>query len=110
MICLPTAASIAVAMSLPGVMAGVNEEFRPPGTKGGIDRSRLRVSRMAEPTNPRWEVSQPMIVLGVILLLLGLLFHVGILWTIGIIVLIIGAVLLIAGQAGRPVMGRRYWW
>jgi hypothetical protein len=51
-----------------------------------------------------------MIVLGVILLLLGLLFHVSILWTIGIIVLIIGAVLLIVGQAGRPVMGRRYWW
>jgi hypothetical protein len=51
-----------------------------------------------------------MIVLGVVLLPLGLLFQVSILWTISIIVLIVGAVLLMAGQAGRPVMGRRYWW
>jgi hypothetical protein len=51
-----------------------------------------------------------MIVLGVFLLLLGLLFNVSILWTIGIILLIVGAILLIAGRAGRPVMGRRYWW
>jgi hypothetical protein len=51
-----------------------------------------------------------MIILGVVLLVLGLLFHVSILWTIGIIVLIIGAVLLIVGRAGRPVAGRRHWW
>jgi hypothetical protein len=51
-----------------------------------------------------------MIVLGVILLLLGLLFHVSILWTIGIIVLIVGAVLFIAGSAGRPIGPRRHYW
>jgi len=51
-----------------------------------------------------------MIILGVVLLLLGLLLHVPILWTIGIIVLIIGAVLFLLGSVGRPVAGRRYWW
>ncbi len=51
-----------------------------------------------------------MIILGVILLLLGLLFHVSILWTIGIIVLIIGAVLFIAGSAGHAIGPRRHYW
>jgi hypothetical protein len=49
-----------------------------------------------------------MIIIGIVLLLLGLLLHVGILWTIGIIVLVIGAVLWIAGAAGRPLAGRRH--
>jgi hypothetical protein len=51
-----------------------------------------------------------MIVLGVILLILGLLFHINLLWTIGIILLIIGGILWIAGSVGRPVMGRRHYW
>jgi hypothetical protein len=51
-----------------------------------------------------------MIVLGIILLVLGLLLHIGILETIGIIVLIIGAILFLLGSLNRPVMGRRYWW
>jgi len=51
-----------------------------------------------------------MIVLGVVLLLLGFLLHVGILETIGLVVLVIGAVLWIAGALGRPVAGRRHYW
>lgn len=51
-----------------------------------------------------------MLVLGVILLLLGLLLKVGILWTLGIIVLIIGAVLFLLGSTGHPVAGRRHYW
>jgi hypothetical protein len=50
-----------------------------------------------------------MIILGVILLILGFVLNISILWTIGIIVLIIGAVLWILGAVGRPVAGRRYW-
>lgn len=50
-----------------------------------------------------------MIILGVILLILGLLFKISILWTIGIIVLVIGVVLLLAGSTGRAVGGRRHW-
>jgi hypothetical protein len=51
-----------------------------------------------------------MIVLGIVLLLLGLLLDVGILWTLGIIVLIIGVILFVLGSVGRAVGGRRHYW
>jgi Family of unknown function (DUF6131) len=50
------------------------------------------------------------LILGLILLLLGWVTGIGILTTIGIILLVIGAVLWILGATGRPVGGRRYWW
>lgn len=51
-----------------------------------------------------------MIVLGVILLILGLLFHISIITTIGIILLVVGAVLFLLGSLGRPIAGRRHYW
>jgi Zn-dependent membrane protease YugP len=51
-----------------------------------------------------------MLILGVILLLIGLFAHIPILWTIGIILLIIGAIFWILGATGRAVAGRRYWY
>jgi hypothetical protein len=51
-----------------------------------------------------------MIVLGLILLVLGYLLNISILWTIGIILLVVGAVLWIAGAVGRPVAGRKHYW
>ena len=51
-----------------------------------------------------------MIVVGLVLLLLGLLLSVPILWTLGIIVLIIGLVLMLLGSTGRAVGGRRHYW
>lgn len=51
-----------------------------------------------------------MIAFGVILLILGFVLKVQILWTLGIILLVIGAVLWILGSVGRPVAGRRYWY
>ena len=51
-----------------------------------------------------------MIALGVILLILGFVLKIQILWTIGIILLVVGAVLWILGSIGRPVAGRRYWY
>ena len=50
-----------------------------------------------------------MIILGVILLIAGFLLKISILWTIGIIVLIIGVVLALLGSAGRAVGGRRHY-
>ena len=50
-----------------------------------------------------------MIVLGVVLLILGFVFGIPLLWTLGIVALVIGAVLWIMGSLGRPVAGRRYW-
>ena len=51
-----------------------------------------------------------MIVLGVVLLILGFVFHMSWLWSLGIVALVIGAVLWIMGSVGRPVAGRRYWY
>ncbi len=51
-----------------------------------------------------------MIVAGIVLLLLGLLLGVGILYTIGIILIVIGAVLWIVGSTGRAVGGRRHYY
>jgi membrane-bound ClpP family serine protease len=51
------------------------------------------------------------IVLGIILVVVGYLVpNLAILATIGWIVLAIGLILLVLGQVGRPVGGRRYWY
>lgn len=51
-----------------------------------------------------------MIVLGLVLLLLAYLTGVAALWTIGVLALVVGAVLLLVGGSGRAIGGRRYWW
>jgi drug/metabolite transporter (DMT)-like permease len=52
-----------------------------------------------------------MIVLGIVLLIIGYIVpQLAVLQTIGIILLVIGAVLWVAGSVGRPVAGRRYWY
>jgi hypothetical protein len=49
-----------------------------------------------------------MVILGVILLILGLVFGVPILWTLGLILLIVGVILWIAEGAGAS-WGRRWY-
>ncbi|HEU5265953.1 MAG TPA: hypothetical protein VFU35_04610 [Jatrophihabitans sp.] len=51
-----------------------------------------------------------MIVLGVILLIIGFVTGVNIIWILGIIAVVIGAILAILGMAGREVGGRRVWY
>ncbi|MDP9093149.1 MAG: DUF6131 family protein [Actinomycetota bacterium] len=51
-----------------------------------------------------------MVILGAILLLIGFVAKIAIVWTLGIIVLVVGAVLAIAGTAGREIGGRRHWY
>ncbi|MFD0360712.1 DUF6131 family protein [Nocardia sp. GCM10030253] len=51
-----------------------------------------------------------MIILGVILLVVGFLLGIPLLTTVGVVVLLIGVVLMIAGMAGRPVGGRRHYY
>jgi hypothetical protein len=51
-----------------------------------------------------------LLIFGLILLLLGFLLKVSILWTIGIILLVVGAVLFLLGSTGRAVGGRRHWY
>ncbi len=50
------------------------------------------------------------IVLGVILLLIGFIAKIAIVWTLGIVALVVGAILAIAGAAGRELGGRRHWY
>ncbi|MBF6353140.1 hypothetical protein IU449_01005 [Nocardia higoensis] len=51
-----------------------------------------------------------MIVLGLILLIVGWLLGINLLVTAGIVVLLVGAALWIAGSVGRPVGGRRHYY
>lgn len=50
-----------------------------------------------------------MIILGIVLLLLGYLLGVGILQTLGIILLVVGVVLYLLGTTGRAVGGRKHY-
>ncbi|MFF1380569.1 DUF6131 family protein [Streptomyces sp. NPDC058308] len=51
-----------------------------------------------------------MIALGIILLVIGMLAGISILWTIGIALVIIGAVLWVLGAVGHSVGGRKHYW
>lgn len=50
-----------------------------------------------------------MIVVGFVLMLIGFIAGIPILWSLGILVLVIGLVLLLLGAAGREVGGRRHY-
>jgi hypothetical protein len=51
-----------------------------------------------------------MIILGVVLLIVGFLIGIPIIWTLGIIALVIGLILAIVGAGGRAVGGRAHYW
>lgn len=51
-----------------------------------------------------------MIILGVILLVIGYIAGISILWTLGIILIVIGAILWILGSVGHAVGGRNHYW
>lgn len=51
-----------------------------------------------------------MIILGIILLVVGFLTGIGILWTIGIILAVIGAILWILGALGHAVAYRKHYY
>lgn len=50
-----------------------------------------------------------MIILGIILLIIGFVAKIAILWTIGIVIVVVGAVLAVLGMAGHAVGGRRHY-
>ena len=51
-----------------------------------------------------------MIFLGLVLLIIGFIASIPILWTLGIIVLIVGLILAVLGSTGRAVGGRRHYY
>jgi len=50
------------------------------------------------------------IILGVVLLVIGFLTKIAILWTLGIIALVVGVILALLGAAGREIGGRRHYY
>jgi uncharacterized membrane protein HdeD (DUF308 family) len=51
-----------------------------------------------------------MIMLGVVLLVLGFITGISIVWTLGIVAVVIGAVLAISGRSGHQLAGRSHWY
>lgn len=51
-----------------------------------------------------------MIILGLVLLLIGFVSGIAFLWTIGMLLLIIGLVLWVLGAVGHAVGGRRHYY
>ncbi|MGA7172577.1 MAG: DUF6131 family protein [Candidatus Dormiibacterota bacterium] len=51
-----------------------------------------------------------MIVFGVILLIVGFVLAIPVLWTIGVILLLIGLALWVLGSVGHAVGGRRHYY
>ncbi|WP_313675921.1 DUF6131 family protein [Mycolicibacterium sp.] len=51
-----------------------------------------------------------MISLGIVLLVLGFVFKISILWSIGIVLLVVGAALWILGSLGHAVGGRNHYY
>jgi hypothetical protein len=50
------------------------------------------------------------IILGLILLLIGFVTGIAIVWTIGVIVLVVGLVLWLLGSMGHAIGGRRHYY
>jgi hypothetical protein len=50
------------------------------------------------------------IIIGLVLLLIGLLAGIPILWSVGVILVVVGAILWLLGAAGREVGGRRHYY
>jgi hypothetical protein len=51
-----------------------------------------------------------MITLGIILLIIGFIAKIAVLWSIGILLLLVGLVLVVLGSMGRAVGGRRHYY
>jgi hypothetical protein len=51
-----------------------------------------------------------MIILGVVLLIVGLVAKITIVETIGVILIVVGAVLFLLGSTGRAIGGRRHYY
>ena len=51
-----------------------------------------------------------MFTLGIVLIIIGALANIPILYSIGVILAVVGAVLFVLGSMGRAVGGRRHYW
>ena len=81
--------------------------------------TRAFTAGVSAPDQPGWAPSlEPgrtwyaltMIIVGLVILLLGVVLAIPILWTIGVVLVLVGAVLWILGATGRAVGGRNHYW
>jgi fatty-acid desaturase len=70
---------------------------------------RLDPSRWTSQYSDHLRERNCMITLGLLLLLIGFLTGIAVLWTLGVIILVIGLALWILGSLGHAVGGRRHY-
>jgi Family of unknown function (DUF6131) len=51
-----------------------------------------------------------MIIFGIVLLIIGFVARIAILWSVGVLFVLVGAVLWVLGAMGREVAGRRHYY
>jgi hypothetical protein len=51
-----------------------------------------------------------MIIFGLVLLIIGFVAHIPIVWSIGVIVLVLGLIFMLLGALGHAVGGRRHYY
>ena len=51
-----------------------------------------------------------MIIFGILLLIIGFVAGIAILWTIGVVLVIVGVILALLGMTGHAVRGRRHYY
>jgi hypothetical protein len=51
-----------------------------------------------------------MIILGVVLMLIGFIAKIPILWSVGIVIAVVGVILMLLGMAGREIGGRKHYY
>jgi hypothetical protein len=79
------------------------------GASGRVASVSAGVPRVAGAGRSRYK-EVLVIILGVILLIIGFVAKIAILWTIGIIVTLIGLIFALFGAAGRMIGPRRHYW
>ena len=70
----------------------------------------LEIPRLLIATATPTASEAPLIILGIILVIVGVLAKISILTTIGVILVVIGAVLFLLGSTGRAIGGRRHYY
>jgi hypothetical protein len=76
--------------------------------RAGVYPSRLG-NRVDADESRRMEAT-PVIILGIVCLILGAIFDAGILWAIGVVLVVLGVIFWILGAMGRAVGGRRHYY
>lgn len=80
-----------------------------PGPLNGADVGGFGRRRIAVGAAVGFTGGLPVIVFGVILLIVGFVLAIPLLWTIGVILLLIGLALWVLGSMGHAVRGRRHY-